>query len=369
MKIQKVESQKQLKDFVNLPWKIYKNDPLWVPPLKLTVHQLLSPKHPFHQTAQVTLWLLINEKNEIIGRIATILNNFFSEKKIGHFGMFECIEDQNASQFLLDHACQVLKSAGMTIIEGPYNLSTNYECGLLLKQSVPDSPQIMMTYNPAYYQDFLESYGFTKAMDLLAYDIPIDTEIPKRIVDQKERVEKSHRISYRCARMDHWEEEVAIMKDIYNSAWEENWGFVPMTDAEFNQMAKELKPICNPRYLWFIEVEGKSVGFMVALGDYNQVFKEIPNGKLFPFGIFKILNAKKYITRTRIVTLGIKKEYRNLGLSHFLICQIQKEFMANPKLKKCEMSWILENNRPMNRPLQLLGANAYKTYRIFQKEL
>lgn len=369
MNIQLVENKQHLRDFVNLPWAIYKDDPYWVPPLKITVYGILNKKHPFHQTAKMVLWVLKSKNGITIGRIAAIINNNLIEKKIGHIGWFECVNDQSAANLLLQTACHYLKEQGMLSVQGPMNPSTNYECGLLLAKSENDYPQIMMTYNPPYYEKFFEDFGLSKAMDLLAYDIPIHTEIPERIVKQKERLESSHRITYRCADMKNWDREINIMKEIYNDAWEENWGFVPMSDGEFTQMAKELKPICNPRFIWFIEVEGKPAGFMVALEDYNQVFKQIPNGKLFPFGIFKLLNPKKYITRTRIITLGIKKEYRTLALSHFLICQIQQEFMTNPKLQKCEMSWILENNRPMNRPLQMLGANPYKTYRIYEKQL
>ena len=226
----------------------------------------------------------------------------------------------------------------------------------------------MMTYNPEYYLNFFDENGFTKAKDLIAYKLATDFQMPEKIVRISERTEQKHGISYRILNLKDWDNEVKRMHEVYNSAWEKNWGFVPMTDDEFFHMAKDMKQIVDPELILFVEVNGKTAGFIVALPDYNQVFKEIPSGRLFPFGIFKLLRAKKYIKRCRVITAGVKEEYRNMGLGPILYNATHKR-IKQAGYGEIEMSWILEDNLPMNKPLQLMGADSYKLYRIFEKDL
>ena len=363
--------KKDLKEFIDLPWSIYKNDPHWVPPLKMAVKDLLNQnKHPFYTTATIKSWLA-EKDNVIVGRIMAINNhayNKYQNTKIGFFGFYETIQDSEVANLLLKTAEASLKAEGLTSMQGPMNPGTNYECGFLVDK-FDDAPQIMMTYNPPYYPAQIETYGYTKAMDLLAYNVDAQFTMPKIIMDIAERAEKKSKITFRTLNLKKWNEELDIMFDIYNSAWEANWGFVPMTKDEFYHTAKDLKSIVDPNLVHFALVEGVVAGFILTLPDLNQVFKEIPNGNLSPIAIYKILTAKKRMNRVRVITMGIKKEFRKMGLETLLYKHNHIAIKKNPLIKNIEMSWILENNLEMNKPLIRMGGEAYKRYRLYEKVL
>ncbi len=370
MNITEVQSSKDLKQFINLPWDIYKNDKTWVPPLKISVKEMLSPKHPFYETAK-TKGFVAHIGAKVVGRIFAVVNNHhnsFHDEKIGFWGFFEAAEDETIAGKLLETAEAWLKSQGMEKVQGPVSPSTNYECGLLV-EGFEDSPQIMMTYNPKWYADFFESKGYTKAQDLLAYNIDLDFKMPELIVRISDRAEKSHKITYRPINMKKWDEDIRLMLDIYNTAWEKNWGFIPMTEKEFLHTANDLKMVVDPNLIIFVMVGEETAGFIVTLPDYNQIFKMIPNGKLFPTGLLKLLTQKKKINRVRTLTMGIKEKFRHLGLASLLYQKSHQYLQAHPTYKFCEMSWVLEDNINMNKPLQRMGAKVYKRYRIYQKEL
>jgi hypothetical protein len=363
--------KKDLKEFVDLPWSIYKNDSNWVPPLKMAVKDLLNVnKHPFYQTAEVKAWLAELD-GVIVGRIMAINNhayNKYTNSKLGFFGFFESINNQEVANLLFKTAEEAVKSWGLDGIQGPMNPGTNYECGLLVDK-YDDAPQIMMTYNPSYYSPLIEKNGYTKAMDLLAYNVAADFTMPKIIMDIAERTEKKSKVTFRTLNLKNWTQELDIMFDIYNSAWEANWGFVPMTKDEFYHTAKDLKSIVNPELVHFALVDGVEAGFILTLPDLNQVFKQIPSGNLSPMAIYKILTAKKRMTRCRVITMGVKKEYRKIGLETLLYKHNHIAIKKNPLMKNIEMSWILETNLEMNKPLIRMGGEPYKRYRLFEKKI
>lgn len=361
--------KKDLKEFIDLPWSLYKNDPHWVPPLKMAVKDLLNQnKHPFYKTATAKAWLAEMD-GQVVGRIMAVNNHSFNEfqkTKIGFFGFYEAINNNEVASLLLKTAEASLKAEGLTSMQGPMNPGTNYECGFLVDK-FDDAPQIMMTYNPPYYPTQIEALGFKKAMDLLAYNVDAQFTMPKIIMDIAERTEKKAKVTFRTLNLKKWNEELDTMFDIYNSAWEANWGFVPMTKEEFYHTAKDLKSIVNPELVHFALVDGVVAGFILTLPDLNQVFKEIPHGKLTPVSIYKILTAKKRMTRVRVITMGIKKEFRKIGLETLLYKHNHIAIKKNPLFKNIEMSWILENNLEMNKPLIRMGGEAYKRYRLYEK--
>ena len=370
MQIQEVSTKKDLKNFINVPWDIYKKDETWVPPLKISVKEMLAPNHPFYETAD-TKGFLATRDGKVVGRIFAVIpheHNKFHEEKVGFWGFFESIEDESVARELLKTAEAWIKERGMETVRGPMCPSTNYECGLLV-EGYEDSPQIMMTYNPKWYADFFEQEGYAKAKDLLAYNIDLSFEMPELIVKISERAEKSHKITYRPINMKKWDEEIRLMLEIYNSAWEKNWGFIPMTEKEFLHTANDLKMVVDPNLIIFVEVAGDPAGFIVTLPDYNQIFKMIPNGKLFPTGILKLLTQKKKINRVRTLTVGIKEKYRKLGLASLLYHKSHQYLKHETPYQFCEMSWILEDNLNMNKPLLLMGAKPYKKYRIYEKRI
>lgn len=370
--VKEVLSSKDFETFLDVAWTINQDNPNWVPPLRMGIKDLFNPKNPFFKTSRARKWIVLKD-GQAVGRIAGVINeahNSFHDEKCAFWGFFESINDINVAKKLFELVEQFGREEKMQIIRGPMNLSTNQDCGLLIK-GFDDPPQVMMPYNPTYYKELIETCGYNKAMDLLAWRINASSTMPERIQKISARKEKSEGITYRCLDLKNWDREVELMYAIYNDAWEKNWGFVPMTHEEFVHTSKELKLVVDPDLVVFVEVHGEAVGFLVALPDLHQVFKQIPNGKLFPFGIFKLLQKKKYMNRMRIITMGVKKAYHNSGLASLLYTHITNVVHAKKlnDYKEVEMSWILETNKMMNRPLELMGAEAYKTYRIFEKNL
>ena len=359
-------------EFILFPWssQIYKNDPYWVPSLISEDKKLFNPSiHPFHKYAEITLFLLYQNKKPV-GRIAAIINhshNKFHNEKVGFFGFFESINSPKAAQYLIDTVSKHLKAKGMEVIRGPMNFSTNDTCGLLI-EGFDSSPLFMMTYNPPYYTELLESAGLHKAKDLYAYyaDRSIAEQLPRlERLSQKVLSDKSVRI--RCLDMKNIVRDIGIIKEVYNNAWSKNWGFVPMTEEEFDYLANDMRKIVDPDFVLIAEIDGTPAGFSMALPDYNQIIKKC-NGRLFPFGIFHFLFGKSKIKTMRILTMGVVHQYQKRGLDIvFYLETIKRGFKKG--YQKAELSWILEDNIMMNRILNSLGAKVYKKYRIFEKSI
>lgn len=368
--VRPVDGRADLDRFIRLPWRIYANDPVWVPPLLSDLKTVLDRRrHPFHQHADVE-YFLAWRGDEVVGRIAAIVNhrhNEFHGEKTGFFGFFECIDDGDVARALLDTAEAWLRERGMERVYGPESFSTNEESGLgLLVDGFDKPPVIMMAHTPPYYPRLVEGAGYVKAKDLLAYWLD-DQRPPERLVRGVERLRQAERVKLRTLNLKDFAGEVARIKDIYNSAWERNWGFVPMTDAEFDHLARQLRPVVNPRLCAIAEVDGEPVGFALALPDFNQALKHV-NGRLFPFGIFKLLWYRRKIDTLRVLTLGLKPGYRQKGIDAMLYLHIFREGVA-AGFKQAECSWILEDNWDMRRGLERMGARVYKTYRIYEKTL
>ncbi|MDC1173957.1 GNAT family N-acetyltransferase [Bacteriovoracaceae bacterium] len=369
VKIVPVRTSKQLKDFIHTPWNLYQGDEKWVPPLRMAVADLLKPKHPFYETSDMQNFVAYQGKKPI-GRISAVWNknhNDFHEEKRGFIGFTEFPNDQGIAQKLFDTAEKWLKEKGANCILGPMNPSTNYECGTLV-EGFEDPAQIMMTYNQPYHDDLYKKNGYTKAKDLIAYRLKTEFDMPEIIKRIADRTEKKEKITYRHAKKKNWDAEVDLMHEIYNDAWEKNWGFIPMTPAEFLHTAKDLKTIIDEKLIIIVEVDNKPAGFIVTLPDLHQVLKKIPNGKLLPTGLFKLLNQKKYVNRCRVITLGMKKEFRKKGLETLLYTKAH-QVIKEQGYGEIEMSWILEDNLNMNKPLIRMGGEPYKKYRIYQKEI
>lgn len=364
----RVEKAKDLNRFIRLPWEIYKNDPNWVPPLiKDVKFKLDRARHPFFDHAKMDLFVAI-QGNDVVGRIAAILDerhNKVHQEHTGFFGMFECIENYDVAHSLFSTAENWCRDQRMDRIRGPVNLSMNDECGFLL-EGFDSSPVIMMTYNPRYYLDFCDRYGFVKAKDLLAF-LKDEVGVVGRIANIVERVRKKKNVVIRHIDMKRYVEEVEIIKDIYNAAWELNWGFVPMTSRDIDLLAQKLKPIVEPELVLFAEVDGRPVGVSITIPDYNQVLKRI-NGKLGPISILKILYYRRKITGVRSIAFGIKKEYQKTGINTVLYYETE---MASARLGYtwCEMSWNLEDNKMINNFDEAIGGKLYKKYRIVEKSL
>jgi len=368
MEIKSFSLSDNLTDFIMLPFKLYKGTPyekFWVPPLISEQKKLFSKKNPFFNHAKI-IFFVAYEKGQPVGRIAAIVDqnhiNFHNEK-CAFFGYFDSINDQAVADCLFDEAKKIAKAEGMEIIRGPYNPSTNDEIGLLL-EGFDSSPVIMMTYNPPYYINLVEKTGLKKAKDLLAFFNTTKDDASDRIKKIVERVKKKENLTVRNFDIKNFDKEVKIFKEIYNSAWEKNWGFVPMTDEEIDYMAESLKPLLDQRIAHFLEVDGKVVGSSLCVPDYNFVIKKL-NGRMGPIEIIKFLYFKNKIPIVRLMTLGVIKEYRNRGLEAVLYYEALIA-ARNAGFIGGEMSWTLEDNNLINKGIEAMGGKVYKKYRVYE---
>lgn len=371
--IKKVENDHEKNQFIKFPWKIYENDPYWVPPLFFDVkNNLDKKKNPFYNHSKMDMWLA-EKDGKLAGRIAAIVNdnhNKYYNDKVGFFGFFECVNDQNVAKLLFDTASKYLKENGMEVIRGPVNPSTNDECALLI-EGFDLSPVMLMPYNPKYYQSLIEDYGFQKAKDLYALYIGADvidnTELMSKLERISEMIIKKENLKIRHVNLKDFDNELQKIREVYNNAWQGNWGFVPMTEEEFIHVAKILKPIADEDFILLAEKDGNPIGFSLCLPDINQVLKNL-NGRLFPFGIFKFLKNKKKIDVLRVIIMGVNVEYHRKGIDAIFYQNIIKTGYKK-NIKAGEISWVLEDNYAMVQAAEKLGAHIYKTYRIFDKKL
>jgi GNAT superfamily N-acetyltransferase len=370
VKIVKINDKSGIKKFVKFQWEVYKGYKYWVPPLLMDRYKILDRnKNPFFKHGDMQLFLAYRD-DKIVGRIAAIRNDLHNEihnDKVGFWGFFEAFEDHEVVNALFDAAKNWLKERGFDTMRGPYNPTVNDDLGLLI-EGFDDEPRILMTYNPPYYLSLLENYGFKKAKDLFAYDIS-NEEMSKN--EKIKRVAKiaSQRsgMTLRPIDLKNVKKEVEKIKYVYNKAWQPNWGFVPLTDAEMDALAKDLVPIVEKDLAVFGEINGEVVAFALALPDYNAVFKKM-NGRLFPTGIFHLLFGKKAIKWVRILILGVIPEYQRRGLDAVLYNYIL-ETAAKHNWFHGEASWILEDNEMMNRGAEEMNGKLYKKYRILEMNI
>lgn len=367
IKIHKVNSNKEILSFIKFPWKIYKDNPYWVPPLIMEKKKMFDKeKNPFFKHAEIELFLA-EKDGELVGRIAAIkndLHNKYHNDNVGFFGFFESINEQEVANKLFDTVKTWLSNKGFDKMRGPANPSSNDEYGMLI-DGFNDSPRILMPYNPEYYLSLCENYGFEKAMDLYAYKLEnhkvTGSEKLKRVAEiAKQRA----KLKISEINMKDFKNELEKVKYVYNKAWAPNWGFIPMTNEEIDAMAKDLKPIVEPSLVLFGEIDNKLVGFALVLLDYNELFKTM-NGRLFPFGIFKLLTQKKKIKWSRILTLGIIPEYQKRGLDASFYWEIVNR-AHNIGIDLGEASWVLESNDMMNRGAEVMNGEIYKKYRMYE---
>ena len=357
-----------VKEFVELPYRLYSGDPHWIPELRRDAHRRLSPRdNPFWAHAEMALFLA-TRNGRVCGRIAAIedhAHNAFHRERLAWFGFFEA-QDAATATTLLTAAEEWGRRRGCTALRGPANPSLNESAGLLI-DGFDDDPYVLMPYNPPVYASYIEGAGFAKAKDLWAWDIDLTVPLGARIVRMAERVRKRHGITVRRVNMRAYYADLEKMVGVYREAWEQNWGFVPPTDAEMKQLATDLKPIIDPDLVLFAEAAGRTVACVVVLPDVNQVLKRM-NGKLFPLGLLHFLNRKKIINRSRLVLLGVIPEYRNLGLYPLMIAEIHQRGVANGYVRG-EMSWTLEDNDAVNAGIEAAGGRRYKTFRLYEKPL
>ena len=371
MLVSEVVTAKDRERFIRFPGAVYRGDPCWVPPLIAEVRAFLDPqKNPFFEHAEVKLFTVAQASGALCGRIAAVVNRRHNElhgERTGFFGLFECVNEPQAAAALFDAAADFLRAHGLTVLRGPENLSVNDDIGLLV-EGFDTPPTVMMPHNPPYYPGLVEACGFRKAMDLYAYygdaqELPL----PERVVRGMDLCRRRYKFKVRPIDMRRFDEEIDQIYKVYTQAWEQNWGAVAMTRKEFDHLAAQFKSVLDPDLVLIAEVGGEVAGFSLALPDFNQALIKL-NGRLFPFGILKLLWYRRKINMIRVITMGTLKRFRHMGIDNYFYVETWKRASAKG-MHRGEMSWILENNAPMNNALRNLGFRIYKRYRLYDRDL
>ena len=347
--------------------------PQWVPPLRMMVRDLLDTKsNPFYREADRKLFIA-KRNGRPVGRIAAIENrahNTFYQDRVGFFGFFEALNDAEVARALFAAAEQWLGARGLTSIRGPMNPSTNHDCGLLV-DGFDQHPQFLTSWNPPYYERLIQESGFAPNKDLLGYWLPYGEpgyELSPTLAALAKRAAAKVNLSFRDLEPSRFWDEVEICWEVYNSAWDRNWGFVPMSRDEFMHMAKSLKPLLIPQFAFVAEVNGVPAGFMLSTPDFNLIFKRIPNGRLFPFGLAKILLGKSKLRTGRVLALGIKNEFRSGSVLPVFMYEAARRAIAYGS-PGSEASWVLEENRAMRQPIEAIGGRVYRRWRIYDRAI
>ena len=374
VEVKPVASKRDLMRFIKLPWRLYRNEPNWVPPLISERKRFLDrSKNPFFEHAEAEYFLAWRD-GEPVGRISAQIDRHFNEfqgNDWGLWGFFESEDDQEVANALLEAARAWLAERGRDRMVGPMNFTTNDECGLLV-EGFERAPLILCDWHHPYYAKLIEGAGLTKAMDTLMWELRLDEVEDKggfhpMIQEMAAKVEGEHNVTVRSMNKRNMEAEVERFLEVYNSAWEKNWGFVPLTDDEVRHYAKDLKQVVDERWTMIAERDGEVLGAALTLPDINVCLKHM-NGRLLPIGWLKYLWYRRKIDRIRVFALGVKPEYQHLGIAAaFYIRHLDN---ADPKgVWWGEMGWILETNEPMNRAMEGMGGKIVKRYRFYERPI
>jgi hypothetical protein len=373
IEVSEVTTRRERSAFIKFPWQIYSNDSAWVPPLIIERKAFLDRKrHPFYQHGDAALFLA-RKNGEIAGRIMASDDpnyNSLHQSNVGCFGLFESIDDRDVAAALFDAAASWLRTKGRTEIMGPIDYSTNYVCGLLV-DGFQFPPTILTAHNPPYYRHLIESCGFTKAKDWYAWWFADPSKAMAHLRRLATRFNRHCPATIRPANLKNIRDESRRLREIYNQAWEKNWGFVPFTEAEIGFMTHELKPLVIPELTLIAEVGDEPAGFILGVPDMNVALRHI-NGRLttfgLPIGLLRLLYHKNRTRTARLIALGVIEKYRRAAIAEMLVLRIVEEGMIKRGFTG-ELSMTLEDNFMINRFLEAIGANRYKTYRIYTRSI
>lgn len=368
VKIVPVTTGNDISSFIDFPFILYKHSPYWVGELKADTKHLISLENPFWKHATRELFLAYKD-GVLVGRIMALVNkvhNEYHHENIGFFGFFDCVNDAKVSSALLKAAEDWLKKQGVTAMRGPANPSSNHIYGLLV-DGFDSMPAIMMPYNASYYATLLEKSGLTKAKDLLAFHRTKDDKFSERFLKVCARCERAQGITIRRLNLHNLAQEAEIIRHIYNEAWAQNWGFVPLSTQEIMDIVRELKPILRLEGTCVIEENGVPAGFYICIPNMNHVLKVLKGSLKNPWRVLKALWTWKRIKDARLIMLGVLPEFRKRGLDLILIKHIITHGVA--VWNEAELSWVLEDNAGMLRGIEECGCHLSKRYRIYQKDL
>ncbi len=359
-----------MKAFILLPYQLYRDDTIWVPPLRMDEKKKFSVRrNPILSHCEFQHFLLI-QNGKSVGRVSAFIDNLALDQwkqPVGLFGSFECIDNEEGAHLLLEHARSWLQSKKMKTMRGPWSFESQ-EWGFLVK-GFETPPMVMAHYNPPYYNDYMESFGLNKIKDLLVYEMNVQDgyQLPERFLKWTEHMARKYRVKVRSLNMKNLEEDVRTILQVGNSSTQNNWGFVPVTDDEAQDIARSLKSIVDPDIIMIAEVEDKPIGYLVAFPNVNVLIKGL-NGRLFPFGIFKLLFGLKRIREYRIWGLGVIPEYQRKAIDTLFYKRLYDVLMPK-KPTLIEANYVLEDNMVMNNPILKMGFQEVKRYRIYENRI
>jgi GNAT superfamily N-acetyltransferase len=371
LEIVPADSGRALRRFIDVPYRLLGHDPHFVPPLRRERRNLFDQRrHPFFHHAEAAFFLAQRDGRPV-GRIEAMVNhahNRFHDDRVGFFGAFESENDRTVSDALLSCAARWLSQRYMRVMRGPVTHSTNEECGLLV-EGFEEPPMIGMPYNPPYYGELVEAFGLAKAKDLYAWEVLGSQTIPDKIQRVAEIVRKRTNVVVRLVNLGNYTSEIQRVMSVYNASWGRNWGFVPLTEAEFVHAAEQLRPLLAhfPEGALLAEVDGRPIGFCLAVVDANQALARVRDGRLFPFGFWNLYRGLKRVDQVRVMALGVRPEFRHSGIDALIYLEL---LSRGQRLgyRRAEIGWTLEDNRAMNRAIRM-GGRHHKTYRLYDAPL
>lgn len=356
--------------FLRVPWRVHRDHPHWVPPLLHSVKRLLRPtKNPLWREARCAGWTA-HAGGEAVGRILAILNPVHDrtwDERAGFFGFFECIDDASVARDLVDAATAWLRAEGATVVRGPVSPTTNDECGVLIDGFDRD-PFLMMPWTPPYYPGLLEGCGFEKSMDLHAYGFSASIVFPERVGRIADRVRDRLGIRIRPIDLGRFDEELERLREVYNGAWADNWGFVPMTAEAFRFASAELRPFAVADFIPIAEIDGEPVASAIAAPDLNPLLKRM-NGRILPFGFRHIVGWRKKVDAFRLLTLGVLPKWQGRGIDALLYRHMLEQGKKHRLTRPCELGWVLESNHAMVSTIENIGGERTKTMRLYAKPI
>ena len=367
VKIVPVAGKAELDAFLQLPYRLYADDPNYVFPLLGELKKFLDPaQNPYFRHAEAQLWLA-EKDGRVTGRIGASVdryNNEHNDEKVGFFGFFECDDDDETAAALLTTARDWIADQGMDTMRGPGCFTSNHDWYGLQVDGLFNRPVVGMPYNKRYYEKQFEAFGLAGAKDLYAWMISTDGKFPEKMQVLIDRILSRPGLCVRPFDMKNFFADAEIARDLYNRCWSRNWGFIPMDDEDFRHAAKDMKSMVDPDFLLIAELDDQPIGFALTIPDFNQALQPL-RGKLFPFGWLKFLRGKSKVKLARTLLMGVLPDYRKLGVDMALVYKTMQGSFAKG-ITSGECSWVLADNIPMNRILEGYGADRYKTYRVYE---
>ncbi len=372
IEVRPVVGRRGRRQFVDIPFRLFGDDPTWVPPLRMSVHDRISPKNPANEHQETRLWIAYRD-GQPVGRIGACVDSFFNEYQDvswGWVGFFEAADDPAAVEALFEVAWKWLKLRGATTAVGPASFTTNDDTGLLV-EGFDDPPYFLEVHNPPYYERLWLANGWEQAMDLWAWKLVRGgVTLDERQRRTLERLKQRSQLTIRAMDMKDFDGEVKRLFEVYNAAWSKNWGFAPMPEAEIKHLAKSMKQLVDPEITLVVEKpDGEAVAVAILLPDINQVMPKLRSGRLLPVGWYHLLRGVPKVTRIRFFALGIKPQHQTLAVGPLIYQECLDRLTARTDIVEAEASWILATNHRMNKAIETLGGTRSKVWRLYQRPL